>query len=95
MATLVGVVLVVLAIIAFAQKHGALGIFAAGHWTELVWAVAGVVLLVLALLPRVGGGPSGRRPSRARGPRHPHATGSTTSGRPAVSGRPPVRNRRG
>ncbi len=56
MAILVGVVLIVLAIIAVSQKHGALGIFAANHWTELVWGVAGVVLLVLALMPRVGGG---------------------------------------
>jgi hypothetical protein len=31
------------------------GIFAANHLTELIWAAAGVLLLVLALLPRVGG----------------------------------------
>jgi len=55
MAMLVGVVLIVLAVIALAQKHGALGIFAADHWTELIWAAAGIVLLVLALMPRVGG----------------------------------------
>jgi hypothetical protein len=55
MALLVGVVLIVLAIVAYSQKHGALGIFAADHWTELIWAAAGVVLLVLALMPRVGG----------------------------------------
>jgi hypothetical protein len=55
MAMIVGVALIVLAIIAYAQKHGALGIFAADHWTELIWGVAGVVLLVLALMPRVGG----------------------------------------
>jgi hypothetical protein len=63
MAILVGVVLIVLAIIALSQKHGALGIFAADHWTELVWGVAGIVLLVLALMPRVGGGrPVGSAP---------------------------------
>lgn len=55
MAMLVGVVMIVLAVIAFSQKHGALGIFAADHWTELVWAAAGVALLVLAMMPRVGG----------------------------------------
>jgi hypothetical protein len=55
MAVLVGIVMIALAIIAFAQKHGALGIFAADHWTEAVWAIGGVVLLVLAMLPRVGG----------------------------------------
>jgi hypothetical protein len=62
MAILVGVALIVLAIIAVSQKHGALGIFAADHWTELVWGVAGVVLLVLALMPRVGGRPVGPAP---------------------------------
>lgn len=55
MAMLVGVVMIVLAVIGFVQKHGALGIFAANHWTELIWGVAGVVLLILALMPRVGG----------------------------------------
>ncbi|HET9124085.1 MAG TPA: hypothetical protein VFN65_04275, partial [Solirubrobacteraceae bacterium] len=55
MAVLVGVVMIALAIIAIIQGHGALGIFAANHWTEIVWGAAGVVLLVLALLPRVGG----------------------------------------
>jgi hypothetical protein len=54
MAMIVGVVMIALAVIGFAQKHGALGIFAASHWTEAVWAAAGIVLLVLALLPRVG-----------------------------------------
>jgi len=56
MALLVGVAMIALAVIGFAQKHGALGIFAANHWTELVWAAGGVVLLVLAMMPRVGGG---------------------------------------
>ena len=57
MALLVGIVMIVLAVIGFFQKHGTLGIFASDHWTELVWAAGGVVLLVLAMLPRVGGGP--------------------------------------
>ncbi|HEY3776387.1 MAG TPA: DUF4383 domain-containing protein [Solirubrobacteraceae bacterium] len=62
MAMLVGIVMIVLAIIAYSQKHGALGIFAANHWTELIWGVAGVVLLLLALMPRVGGRPAGPAP---------------------------------
>jgi Domain of unknown function (DUF4383) len=62
MAMLVGIVMIVLAVIAFSQKHGALGIFAANHWTELVWGAGGVVLLVLALMPRVGGRPVGPAP---------------------------------
>lgn len=62
MAMLVGVVMIVLAIIGYMQKHGTLGIFASNHWTELVWAAGGVVLLVLALMPRVGGGSAGPAP---------------------------------
>jgi hypothetical protein len=73
MAVLVGVVLIVLAIIAIIQGHGALGIFAAGHWTEIVWGAAGVVLLLLALLPRVGGRTvaSGPATTPAAGPARP------------------------
>ncbi len=44
------------ALLAFVDRHDALGIFAANHLTELGWAIAAGVLLVVALLPRVGGG---------------------------------------
>jgi hypothetical protein len=55
MSLLVGLVLLAAAIVAVIRGNGVFGIFAANHLTELVWAAAGVLLLVLALLPRVGG----------------------------------------
>jgi hypothetical protein len=56
MALLVGLVMIAAAVVAVIRANGVFGIFAANHLTELVWAAAGVLLLVLALLPRVGGG---------------------------------------
>ncbi len=54
MSLLVGWVLIAAAVIALIRKDGVFGIFAANHLTELVWAAAGVLLILLALLPRVG-----------------------------------------
>jgi hypothetical protein len=54
MSLIVGIALVVLCLIALANGHGALGIFAANGVTELVWGAAGVLLIILSLLPRVG-----------------------------------------
>ncbi len=54
MSLIVGTALVVLCLIALANGHGALGIFAANGLTELVWGAAGVLLILLSLLPRVG-----------------------------------------
>jgi hypothetical protein len=54
MSLLVGISLVALAVIALANGHGALGIFAANGLTELVWAAGGALLIILSLLPRVG-----------------------------------------
>jgi hypothetical protein len=51
----VGLVLIAAAVLAYLNEDSALGIFAANGLTELVWLAAGVLLLVLALLPRVGG----------------------------------------
>ncbi len=51
---IVGIALTVLCLIALANGHGALGIFAANGVTELVWGAAGALLIVLSLLPRVG-----------------------------------------
>src|SRR5579875_2638274 len=79
MAMLVGVVMIVLAIIGVAQGHGVLGIFAADHWTELIWAIAGVVPIVLALMPRVGG----------------RTTATTPAATNTASGRQVVEDRRG
>jgi len=55
MSLIVGASLVVLCVIALANGHGALGLFAANGLTELVWAAAGGLLIVLSMLPRVGG----------------------------------------
>jgi hypothetical protein len=54
MSLIVGISLVALCLIALANGHGALGIFAANGLTELVWGAAGVLLILLSLLPRVG-----------------------------------------
>jgi len=51
----VGIALVAVSVLAYVNKDSALGIFAANGLTELVWLAAGVLLLLLALLPRVGG----------------------------------------
>jgi hypothetical protein len=53
---LVGLVLGAAAVIAFVDGSDVLGIFAANGLTELVWAIAAAVLVLFALLPRVGGG---------------------------------------
>lgn len=52
---IVGTSLVVLCLIALANGHGALGIFAANGPTELIWGAAGALLIILSMLPRVGG----------------------------------------
>jgi hypothetical protein len=54
MSLIVGISLVALCLIALANGHGALGIFAANGLTELVWGAGGALLIVLSLLPRVG-----------------------------------------
>jgi hypothetical protein len=51
---IVGIALAALALIALVNRHGALGIFAANHLTELVWGAAAVLLIVFSQLPRVG-----------------------------------------
>ncbi len=52
---IVGLALGAAALIALANSHGAVGLFAANHLTELVWGAAAVLLIGLSLLPRVGG----------------------------------------
>jgi hypothetical protein len=44
------------AVIAVIRGDGVFGIFAANHRTEIVWGGAAIVLVLLAMLPRVGGG---------------------------------------
>jgi hypothetical protein len=55
MSLIVGLALAAAAVIALANGHGALGIFAANHLTELVWSAAAALLIVVSQLPRVGG----------------------------------------
>jgi hypothetical protein len=54
MSLIVGLALGLAAVIALVKGHGALGIFAANHLTELVWGAAAVLLIVLSMLPRIG-----------------------------------------
>jgi Domain of unknown function (DUF4383) len=53
-ALLVGLVFAAAAIIALVDGSDVLGIFAANDATKLAWAVTAAVLIVVALLPRVG-----------------------------------------
>jgi hypothetical protein len=52
---IVGLVLGAASVIALFDGDDVFGIFAANGLTKLVWGIAASVLLVLALLPRVGG----------------------------------------
>jgi hypothetical protein len=54
MSMVVGIGLIAAAVLAYLNQDSALGIFAANGLTELVWLAAGALLLLLALLPRVG-----------------------------------------
>jgi hypothetical protein len=63
---IVGLVLAAAALISFIDGDDVLGIFAANGRTTLVWAIAAAVLIVLALLPRVGGGRREDRDERFR-----------------------------
>jgi hypothetical protein len=81
MSGIVAVALAAVALIALVNGHGALGIFAANHLTELVWGAAAALLLILSYLPRVGGrtqarvGDSRRPRATPRGEPAPHSSG--------------------
>jgi hypothetical protein len=82
MSLIVGLGLGAASVIAMSDKHDVFGIFAANGRTELVWGVAAAVLLILALLPRVGGGADEtHRDAELRVPRN--ETGAVNGGRPA------------
>lgn len=55
MSMIVGLALGAASVIALVDGDDVLGIFAANGLTKLVWGLAAGVLLILALLPRVGG----------------------------------------
>ena len=67
---IVGLVLGAASVIAMVDGDDVFGIFAANGPTMLVWGVAAAVLLVLALLPRVGGGKKDDRDRVREEPRH-------------------------
>jgi len=54
MAFIVGVVLVVGALIAISDGTDVLGVVATNNWTKLIMGAAGVALIVLSMMPRVG-----------------------------------------
>src|SRR3954449_7543881 len=54
MAFIVGVVFVVGALIALSDGNDILGIVATNNWTKLVMGAAGIALIVLSMMPRVG-----------------------------------------
>ena len=65
MSLIVGIALGAAALVALAtQERGVFGLLAANHLTELVWGAAGLLLMVLSLLPRVGGNSESREEPR-------------------------------
>jgi hypothetical protein len=85
----VGLVLAAAAVISLVDGDDVLGIFAANGRTTLVWAIAAAVLIVLALLPRVGGGRKDDRDERFRREERArrHATADADRGSVAASDR--------
>ena len=53
-AMITALVLGAAAIIAVIRGNGVFGIFAANHWTEIIWGAAAVVLAIMSMMPRVG-----------------------------------------
>ena len=85
MSLIVGIALVGVCLIALANGHGALGLFAANGLTELVWGAAGALLIVLSLLPRVGS-----RSRRTELRPAPRVTGQRVESEPRTVQRSPV-----
>lgn len=85
LALVVGLVLGAAAVIAAYDKNDVFGIFAANGLTKLVWAIAAAVLLVVALLPRVGASKAGSRHTR-----HEHEAGAGRGGQVDDDRRDPV-----
>lgn len=83
-AMVVGVAFALVALLAVVDGSDAFGIFAANGLTELVLGAAGVALLVLSTMPRVGG-------RRAAAPaRDDRAAGSQRFAANGESGREPI-----
>jgi hypothetical protein len=94
MSLIVGLALGTAALIALANGHGTLGIFAANHMTQLVWGAVAVLLIVLSQLPRVGAktqastGNVGQRSARQQVERQPRAGKAADAGPTARSSLP-------
>jgi hypothetical protein len=73
------------AVIALIRGNGICGIFAANHRTEIIWGAAAIVLLVLAMLPRVGDG------GRSRAAREPVDRDAGVRDEPIVRDEPVAR----
>ena len=86
MSLLVGLAMIAAAIVAIIRGNGVFGVFAANHLTELVWAAAGVLLLVLALLPRVGARDGEDRADQRTGATTSRSSAPRSSSTPAASG---------
>src|SRR3954447_14669058 len=75
MAFIVGVVLVVGALISLSDGSDILGVVATNDWTTLVMGAGGAALIVLSMMPRIGGRrggtPQATRPRRGPGAGHP------------------------
>jgi hypothetical protein len=54
MALIVGIVMAAAAVLLLADGNDVMGVAAGNDWTTLAFAAAGVALLIVALLPRVG-----------------------------------------
>jgi hypothetical protein len=74
---IIGLVLGAASVIALVDGDDVFGIFAANGPTKLAWGVAATVLIVLGLLPRVGGGR--REPPRRTDDRFARDDGTTRS----------------
>src|SRR4051812_16337883 len=66
MAFIVGVAFVVGALIALSDGTDILGIVAVNNWTKLVMGAAGVALILLSMMPRVGRRAGGAPPATRR-----------------------------
>ena len=90
MSLIVGISFVVVCVIALANGHGALGIFAANGLTELVWGATGALLIMLSLLPRVGARTkhSDNRPAATGHTRRVESEPRTVERHPAREGTP-------
>ena len=78
MSLMVGITLVVLCLIALANGHGALGIFAANGVTEVVWGAGGALLIVLSGLPRIGARTTTARDDEDAAPAAEHSSAGGT-----------------